>query len=148
MTRFDRLPYRDPFTSGLYILNDKLEPVSPESYWQWVEWRVKADETNGRIMLRSTFKNGTYVSSVFLGWAYDFAGTRTPLYYETMVFEGPADWQMRASNHNELILSHKICLAAVAVALRVPLTDVKHEGRLCISTDDGLQLPASLLLPG
>lgn len=137
----------DRFVEGLFILNDKLEPVAPESFVQWAEWRMQADETGGRIMLRSTFEEGAYVSSVFLGWAFEFS-SGTPLYFETMLFDGPGDWSARASTLNDLILNHKVGLALVARALHVSLDNVKHEGRLCISTEGGLRLPQVSSLSG
>ena len=53
---------------------------------EMLEWAKLLEDKNYQIIKQDTFKNGNFVSTVWLGLNYNF-GKGKPLIFETMVFD-------------------------------------------------------------
>lgn len=97
--------------SNLYVL-DGHTPVFQPDIAAWAKWR-QANE--GRVAL--TELDGVKISTVFLGVDHNFFGDGPPILFETMVFGGPMDGDMRRySTWDEAEISHAVIVALAQIA--------------------------------
>ncbi|MCP4900176.1 MAG: hypothetical protein GY906_24660 [bacterium] len=86
-----------------YILDQDGNPVVCFDVRQWGEWFGKAERKVDETAIRA----GIRVSTVFLGLDHAFGGGR-PLIYESLVFGGKLDQEMRRySTKEEALKGHE-----------------------------------------
>lgn len=98
---------------GHYVLRDGT-PVEEPNVIKWGQWFENAGET--RVVRQSTVggPSGIMVSTVFLGIDHNFSFQGPPLLFETLVFGGPLDGDMRRYTTREAAESgHKEMLSLV-----------------------------------
>lgn len=92
-----------------YTLDDNHQP-QPCTMMQWAagyEERTKRGVKSSRHVDLTVFKNGTRVSTVFLGMDHGW-GDGEPVLFETMIFDGPHDGYMeRYYTWDEAIQGHQ-----------------------------------------
>lgn len=71
--------------SNFYILDGKT-PVPVDNA---IEWAKGFNET--RVVKQTTLPDGTFISTVFLGFDHAFFETEKPRIFETMIFGGEHD---------------------------------------------------------
>ena len=82
-----------------YILDSDGRPVAEEDLLVWAEWIERSDKQ--RIIEKTAIADCT-VSTVFLGLDYSFGDdSGIPILYETMIFGGNLDGQMRRYSTRE-----------------------------------------------
>jgi len=95
-----------------WILDDDLNLIEVDlmTWARWLEEQDKRGEQNRRIIRRTTFPDGTMVSTVFLGLNHNY-GDGPPLLFETMIC-GPdgawQDYQMRYATLESARAGHEI----------------------------------------
>lgn len=95
--------------SGLehYILIDRT-PIAV-TLLAWAKWWEAHDKE--RIVAQDTVGN-SFVSTVFLGLDHNFFDKGPPLFFESLVFDGPlADTMRRYSTWQEAMAGHKALVA-------------------------------------
>lgn len=93
-----------------YTLNDKGEPV-PCDLWGWAKMLESREG-----VVKQEYVGKTKISTVFLGMDHNFLRlTKEPILWETMVFGGKLDGEMRrcAGNRSDAIRMHKRMVALV-----------------------------------
>lgn len=94
--------------SDKFIL-DAEGNVRPADLKEWGTWFESAGES--RIVQQDRLENGVFVSTVFLGLDHNFSGQGPPILWESMIFKGPHDGEMRRyssledarAGHSELL---------------------------------------------
>lgn len=92
---------------GLYILEGKM-PKAVDDELTWGKWFE--ENVYNRIVDKTEFSDGSYVSTVFLAMDYSF-GIGPPILFETMVFGDPMDghedqyrtWDGAAAGHERIV---------------------------------------------
>lgn len=103
---------------GLYILDERGEPVECDDVLAWGAWFETAKRTVAHDVV-----GDARVSTVFLGVDHNFRGGGFPLLWETMVFGGPLDMeQERYACAGDALLGHAGVLARVMAAASRGLT--------------------------
>ncbi len=77
-------------SEGHYILAGK-EPVQERDWRRWAEWYQNADRHVGLDKIGKDIE----VSTVFLGRDHRFSSAGPPILFETLVFGGDLDGEMR-----------------------------------------------------
>jgi hypothetical protein len=110
-----------------YKLDADGTPVPVADVIEWALWFETAD----RLVLRDgDERTGWEVSTVFLGLDHQH-GNGPPLLYETLVFKGPLDGEMRRyTTRSEAEAGHREVCAKLAelVALHAPRFDSDDSG--------------------
>ena len=75
--------------TGQYILVDKV-PVAEPDLFAWGRWLESAERRVAHTMV-----GDISISTVFLGLDHNFNQEGPPILFETMVFGGPLDGEMR-----------------------------------------------------
>jgi hypothetical protein len=91
----------------LYILRGR-EIVPCSDVLSWADWYERAD----RKVACAHFRDGSRVSTVFLGLDHNFTGKGPPILFETKVFGGALDdettrastWEEAARQHAEMYM--------------------------------------------
>lgn len=73
---------------AFYILDGRGNPVREPDPARWEEWFTGSDN---RVLKHDTVSRAVRVSTVFLGFDYNFSGKGPPLLWETMIFGGRHD---------------------------------------------------------
>jgi hypothetical protein len=98
--------------SNMYILDGKT-PVREPDIVAWGRWKA----TNNAERVALTEQDGVTISTVFLGIDHNFFGGGAPILFETMVFGGPMDGDMRRySTWDEAELGHAAIVALAKIA--------------------------------
>lgn len=109
---------------GLWVLRDG-EPVEEPDALAWGRWMQTAD----RIVARTHFGDGSYVSTVFLGCDHDFSGAGPPVLWETMVFgPGTEDEEMDRYSSREAALAGHDAIVAARIRRKAPDLSRLFEG--------------------
>lgn len=103
---------RDP-SNGRYILDATGEPQPCADLLTWGRWMESAD----RHIAQTWFDN-VCVSTLFLGLDHRFTDEGPPILWESMVFGGPLDGEMRRyASRAEADAGHTaLCIAVTAAA--------------------------------
>lgn len=101
-----------------YVLKNKRVTPEPDVV-KWSRWWTKAYESEEHIVKQTTLKDGTWVSTVFLGVDPLFGLLGKPsLIFETMVFRSKdyfrekdmsrsATWTQALKEHNKMVRKWK-----------------------------------------
>lgn len=114
---------------GMYILNDKREPIRCDDLIEWGRWFEQNKAGARRVDF--TKVGDSEVSTVFLGMDHSF-GAGQPVLWETMIFGGAHDsYQERYTSHAAAVAGHQ---RAVVLANEVATNtrtdaDVEDDGR-------------------
>lgn len=94
-----------------YILDKKGNPVVENDLMKWAEWFERS--RNERRVARDE-KNGSTVSTVFLGLDHSFGDDSVEL-FETCVFrkDGESDVEARYATREEALAGHKKILESL-----------------------------------
>ncbi len=96
-----------------YILDPQGEPISEPNLMKWAIWM---QNTPRHIARNEDDSTGVYVSTVFLGFDYNYNG-KAPILWETMIFGGEHDqYQDRYCSRQEALEGHKIACKLAGVA--------------------------------
>jgi hypothetical protein len=76
-----------------YILTADGEPAPCDSIIAWALWFESSGDE--RIVARDELCGGIIVSTVFLGIDYNFLSSGPPILFETMIFGGDFNHEMR-----------------------------------------------------
>jgi len=88
--------------SDHYILDENNQP-QPVDLMTWARYFETAD----RHVANTELKNGTRVSTVFLGLDHNFTQSGRPILFETMIFGGERDQDMmRYATWSEAMCGH------------------------------------------
>jgi hypothetical protein len=104
-----------------YILDAAGEPMLVDDLLEWAAWFEKVD----RRVDRTVIDGNCTVSTVFLGLDHNFAPvvdplTYRPLLWETMIFGGPYDQEMRRySSRAEALEGHRAMADKCRVGVRI-----------------------------
>lgn len=91
------------------ILSDDHEIIPVYDVMAWAKW--KEENVRKWIIARDSIGGGVWVSTVFLGLNHSFLKNGRPLWFETMIFNGPHDgYQERCSTYQEALEEHKTAL--------------------------------------
>lgn len=93
-----------------YIL-DGHNAIPCDDLIKWAKWFEKAD----RIVVKTVISDNITVSTVFLGLNHNFGVKGKPLLFETLVFGGEYDGEMRRySTWDKAEKGHKIMVEKVS----------------------------------
>lgn len=96
-----------------YILDENNQPVE----CSLEEW-AKFFESPRRIIKRSEFANGEFISTIFLGIDHGWGDGYDPLLFESMTFEGGSmsgTDQQRYTTYDDALKGHDAMVAAYLV---------------------------------
>jgi hypothetical protein len=82
-------------TPGRYILNDAGDAEPCDDLLTWGRWMQTADRHVAQDLDEADEHRTIRVSTVFLGLDHDWLGTGPPVLWETLVFGGVLDGEMR-----------------------------------------------------
>src|SRR4051794_25242705 len=109
-----------------YFILEGHKPVQVENIYQWAAWFE--DEKNfylRRVGLTNVWPG--HVSTVLLGMDPNFTTRGEPLLFETLIFRGPADGEMRRTTTWEAALNdHKVMVARALKARRSPAAWLRY----------------------
>lgn len=76
-----------------------------------LEWAKDFEKRVDRILAQETLPNGRWVSTVWIGTDYNFAGQGPPLIFESMVFPKKGEYNeldcLRYATKEEALAGHK-----------------------------------------
>lgn len=82
-----------------YILDADGEPVPCDDVIAWARWFGETQTTGARVVAQSRDERpgaaDVLVSTVFLGADHNFGRVGAPVLWESLVFGGPTDGEMR-----------------------------------------------------
>jgi len=115
-----------------YILVNK-EP-KPADCQEWGSWFEGAD----RVVAKEEVEEGVTVSTVFLGIDHNFASDGPPILFESLIFGGQFDGDMRRyATWDEALQGHKAMVEMVRNSIIVheqePPKQIEHKRKLRIS---------------
>jgi hypothetical protein len=91
-----------------YKLDAQNNIVPVDDVIEWGHWFESASNDRSRVVSQTRFKNGVFVSTVFLGLDHRFSGDGPPILFETMIFGGEHDeMQKRYCTWEEAFEGHQ-----------------------------------------
>ena len=104
-------------TARYYILDKDRRVVPCDDVLEWARFMEK----DLRVVGRTEYKCGVWVSTVFMGLDHRIMGGGPPLVFETMVFEmtmeGGGGDQWRYSSWDDAVIGHKAAVRKVEAAM-------------------------------
>lgn len=103
-----------------YVLDADGRPVPERDAMKWGAWFQTADRHVAQDMDEMVGAEPVRVSTVFLGMDHNFADDGPPILWETLVFGGPLDGEMRRyGSVAAAVRGHQEMCARVTEALAV-----------------------------
>jgi hypothetical protein len=89
---------------AFYILDGRGNPVLEPNLVRWEKWFACSEN---RTLKHDTVSRSVRVSTVFLGFDFNFSGKGPPLLWETMIFGGRHDGTyQRYASRKEAVAGH------------------------------------------
>jgi hypothetical protein len=108
---------RDPTMPAHYMLDADGTPRRCDDVMTWARWFETADRTIAQDRDEAPGAPAVCVSTVFLGLDHDWFGPGPPILWETLVFGGPLDGEMkRYRSRDDAIVGHQEMCRRVAAA--------------------------------
>lgn len=94
--------------SDYYILDENHNPVPVSSFEEYSSW---VNELNDKVA-KTEFKDGTYISTMFLGFNHNIFGEGKPILFEIMLFPRGricgytrryTSWEAAERGHKEVV---------------------------------------------